>query len=80
MNCILSADQRRVSKNNMFCSEIIGNIYQELGILKSDRHPRYYTPQDFIQNKDIYKSPYSVEDVVYFKYDKEMEDTDTDLE
>lgn len=53
------------SDKRMFCSELVAETLQNLGILKKDKHPASYTPQDFsviIPKQGFYSFP------VYFSF------------
>jgi len=63
----------RLVKNNktMFCSELLANIYQDLGILKRDRVGSWYHPGDFMFNRVHLESGYSLSENQFFKFPKE---------
>jgi hypothetical protein len=55
------------NKNNVFCSELVADTLQRIGILAKGRHPSWYTPENFARGqvpiiKGNYASP------VYFKF------------
>lgn len=66
------------SEKDMYCSELIGRVFQDLNILKRDRHPRYYSPEDFI-SPFIYNYKYIPHPIQYFEYNKIDDDDDESL-
>jgi len=41
------------TENKVFCSEFVALTLQELGIMKKDRLPSWYSPGDFYRNTDL---------------------------
>lgn len=55
----------------MFCSELVASIYQDLGIVKKDRNPSFYSPRNFHKSELNFEKGYSLSDCTFFEFQKE---------
>lgn len=55
------------SETRMFCSELVGSVYQDLGLVKKDRYPAWYCPGDFY-TEEVILSNGEWGDALFFKF------------
>ena len=55
----------------MFCSELVASIYQDMGIIKKDRVPSFYSPRNFQKSELNFEDGYSLSGCEYFEFQKE---------
>jgi len=55
----------------MFCSELVASVYQDLCILQKDRVPAWYHPGDFHRSRLNYEEGYSLGETLFFEFPKE---------
>jgi len=58
--------------DSIFCSELVAEAYQRIGILNKRLPSNEYTPQDFSQERIIHlNSPFYLGEEIQFEFSKE---------